>query len=153
MGMIFAIGAGLCCLLMGLRAGALLGQRQRRLLYWQLALQRLAAALDDLCSLPEALRRGETEIFRAMADRLEAEPLLSLGEAWEQCAGEEKTLLREMFFDLDRGDLDRRRMAAAQAEEKLAREARLAGERAEKDRPLYRSLGAFGGLALIMLLL
>lgn len=153
MGMIFALGAGLCCGLLGLWAGAALERKRRRLMEWQRALRRLEIALESLCGIPEALKRSGEPVLCAMAEVLRAHPLTPLGEAWLRCAGDEGALLLELFEELDRGDLARRRLVAAQARERLEEAVQRAAERAEKNRPLYRSLGAFGGLALIMILL
>ncbi|MBQ2700892.1 MAG: stage III sporulation protein AB [Clostridia bacterium] len=152
MGAIFALGTGLCCLFMGLSAGAALTDRQRRLEEWGRALERMENALESRCPLPEVLRRGAVPVLEAMARMLEREPLLSLQEAWRQ-TGENEPVLEALFEKLDGSSLPQGHLALKQAREQIVHQAHEAEAKAKKNQPLYRSLGLMGGLAVSLLLL
>ncbi|MBQ8535942.1 MAG: hypothetical protein IJ461_00855 [Clostridia bacterium] len=157
MGMIFAMGAGLCCLALGLTAGAALTRRQRRLTAWLQALERMEQGLQSRLSMAQVLNLGDLEELRAMARSLEKEPLLGLGEAWQRSAGQdqepERQVLAALFNHLGQGDLAHRRQALEQAAVQIEILAQKARQAAERNRPLYRSLGGLGGLALTLLLI
>lgn len=154
MGLIFALGAGLCCLCLGLGAGAALDRRRERLGAWRRALERMDTAMGERLPLGRILCRGDLKELRAMAEDLAAEPLLSLKAAWERRArGQEAAeVLNELFEQLDSGDLAARRQALKQAAAQLEGLEQLAAREAERSRPLLRSLGLWGGLALTLLL-
>ena len=157
MGVIFALGAGLCCLALGLSMGSALSRHEKELAAWCSALERMQCGLESLLPLTRVLGLGEMAALDAMAKAMEAEPLLSLEAAWEKCAAgvqaEEKQVLAELFVHLGQGDLAQRRQALAQAQAQISAMQKAAKGEMERSRPLWRSLGSLGGLALTLLLL
>ena len=123
-----ALGAGVCCGLIGMRRAASLGCRARELRRWLEALQRLALLLEESAStLPRAFRQAAmgtglaAESLRATAERLEQEPGFTAAQAFAQsgmdylgwATEEEKGQLTDMMAGIGRGSLAMRRITAA----------------------------------------
>lgn len=164
MGLMFALGAGGCCLLLGLAAATGLAKRRASLTGWAQALERMACALQERRPLPQVLAAGAEADRRlgAACALMAAQPLCTPQEAWQAacrqypCLGEqaaEAGTLARLFDQMSHGSLESRAQALAQAEEQMRLIAAQAEEREKKNRSLYRSLGGLGGLALALLLL
>lgn len=156
MAVIFALGAGVLCLILGLSLGEATLRRSRRIQGWVRALERLETALENRLSLPEALTLTGQREMRGVAQILEKEPLSTPEMAWEKGVSlrqEEGRILRMLFARLGRGDLGMRTQAVRQARQMLEELGSRIAAQAERDRPLYRSFGWLGGMAVTLLLL
>lgn len=157
-----AIAAGLLCALYGHRAADGLRQDARCLSRWAevlthlelliaqaaLPLPQVLMAAADTASLPD-------EILRSAADRIEAQPLLTIREAFDAacpaCAGRE--ILLRLADRLGRGDASQRSLACRQACDEISRLAESARQRAASDSRLRVTLGWTCGACLTLLLL
>lgn len=157
-----AVMAGLLCALAGVRHAASLQGDALRLRRWEQVLRHLELLLrEGTLSIPEALCAAADgslvpdKLLHDMAARLSASPLTSLREAYQACSSlcPEQAVLSRLFDRVGRGTKESRCLAVRQGAEEVALLARAAGERAEKDVKLWRTLGLVGGACLTILLL
>ena len=155
--MMFAVGAALCCVALGLNSGAAARRRLQRLEEGVEVLQRMHLALEERRTLGEVLATaGNGPVGRqlaAMADHLANQPLLSPAEIWSAPWPEpESSLWVNLMTRLGCRTLEYRLQAVQQTERQLARLLDIQRQREEQMRPLRRSLSGLGGLAVWLLL-
>lgn len=159
---VFAIAAGMICVLAGSRHAASLRGDAQQLQRWSEIAARLALLLEEQsASLPEVLRTAADadtdvdELLRQMARDMDANPLTSAAQAFsfrfENCQ-QRDTLLR-MFSLLGRGSVQARSAACRQCAAFLTQEASKARAAAEKDAKMWRTLGWTGGVCLTLMLI
>lgn len=159
---VLAVVAGITAGLIGHRHAAALRAEAHRLRRWTALMDRLHMILNRASlPLPEALEEAADstaapdELLHTLAQAMRSNPLLSLAECYDSVAPDlpEGTFLRPLMLQLDRGGVDNRLMAVAQAQESLQQLADSAWERAERDAGMWARLGWTGGACLTILLI
>ena len=159
---VLAVMAGLLCTLAGMRHANRLRYDANRLKRWTTLLNHLELLLSEATlSIPQALCTAADShlqpdvLLRTMASAIQAQPLLSLEEAFLHCSQEstEKPTLARLFSRLGHGSKENRCLAVHQAAQELEFLAQGAANKAEKDTKLWQTLGFIGGACLTILLL
>ena len=159
---VLAVMAGLLCTLAGAKHANRLRYDANRLKRWTEVLSHLELLLSEATlSIPQALCAVADShlqpdiLLRPMASAIQAQPLLSLEEAFLQCGQEvtEKPTLVRLFSRLGHGSKENRCLAVHQAAQELEFLAQGAANKAEKDTKLWQTLGFIGGACLPILLL
>lgn len=159
---VLAIMAGLLCGFAGVKYASSLRGDAARLSRWTYLLRHLALLLQEgSMSIPEALcaaadgSSSADTLMRALALKVQNEPLLSLEEACRQFShdGAETPLLVRMFTRLGRGTQASRLLAVEQATQEMQLMAEAASAKADKDAKLWQTLGFVGGTCLTIMLL
>lgn len=159
---VLAVMAGLLCTLAGAKHANRLRYDANRLKRWTEVLCHLELLLSEATlSIPQALCAAADShlqpdvLLRTMASAIQAQPLLSLEEAFLHCSQEstEKPTLARLFSRLGHGSKENRCLAVHQAAQELEFLAQGAANKAEKDTKLWQTLGFIGGACLTILLL
>ena len=159
---VLAIMSGLLCALAGMKHASALKAEAVRLHRWVQIFRHLLLLLQEgTMPIPEALivaADGQAQpdrLLRETGARLQAEPTLSLLDAFNRCCPvcSEKEMLCRLFRRLGHGSKESRCLAPAQSAEEIALLAQNASARAEKDAKLWQTLGLTGGVCLTILLL
>ncbi|MBQ7848097.1 MAG: hypothetical protein IJ343_00025 [Clostridia bacterium] len=157
-----AVCAGLLCGLAGFRHAGELRGNSARLHAWTDALRRLRLLLTEgALSLPEVLRAAGTELHGPdrllydVADRLIADPLLSVPEAFDQACPPlaERSALLRLADGISHGSLEARILACEQSEALIGQLASEASANAERNAKLWQTLGWTGGICLTLILI
>ena len=157
--MIWAVGAGLCCVALGLNSGAVARRRLHRLEDGIEALQRMRLALEErqpLCGVFASAGEGPMgQRLRDVAHALQSHPLVTPDQIWQGETGlpaDEKAWWAALLMRLNEGSLESRCQAVEQAEKQLNRTLEKERQKEERTQPLRRSLSGLGGLAVLLLL-
>lgn len=157
-----AVSAGLLCGVYGMHYAVNVKQDAQSLLRWTQLLENLSLIIrEQALALPAALRQAADSslepdrLLHDVASALEAEPLLSLADAFRRCSrsASDNDVLYRLFIRLGRGSAESRLLALQQTRDALTLLAQRASQRAERDARLYRTLGWTGGVCLTILLL
>lgn len=157
-----AVSAGLLCTLYGFRAAAQLRQQAADIRRWADILSHMALLISEASlPIPQVMRlaasasTGPDRLLQAMAQTMEADPLVTPAEAFAHHARQDPwhEPLQRMFSGIGHGDAAGRALAAEQAARELSCLAEQAEKRAANDVGLYRTLGWTGGACLTLLLL
>lgn len=157
--MIWAMGAALCCVALGLNGAAEARMRLKRLEDGIESLQRMRLALEErqpLCSVLKSA--GDGPVGRRLAETartLARDPLMTLPCAWEGTGAfteTENVWWAELMERLSSGMLESRCQTLEQGEKQLTWMLEKARQKEERAQPLRRSLSGLGGLAVLLLL-
>lgn len=157
---VFAAMAGLLCAAWGMGRAAFMRAEAAELRRFSQLLTVISLLLSEgMLPLPEALLAAADgaspadSLLRAMAARMQADPLLTPAEAYAEVAASPREALARFFARLGRGSLEARRLAAEQAAAELTHAADAADARVQRDAKLFQTLGVTGGATLALLLL